>query len=244
MYPVLYTIKDTEMINLNKPIPLLAVEKQGLDKSVLQDLRRRIVAWDYPPDFQLVEETLSEEYRVSRSPIRQALSHLVAEGLVIHLPRRGFRVKQLQIKDVEELYEFRFALEAQIVKGLAQRGLPQIIYQSLYNTWCDIENKRTLSWGQLAALDEDFHTQLAEAYGNQLLLSQIKSINERIFVFREIDFQSAGRLVATQKEHLEILERLAARDQEGVEKILQKNLFSGLGNVETMMMRLISKSYL
>ncbi len=219
-------------------------EKQGLDKSVLQDLRRRIVAWEYPPDFQLIEESLCEVYQVSRSPIRQALSHLVAEGLVIHLPRRGFRVKQLQIKDVEELYEFRFALEAQILKNLAQRGLPQEVYQQLYTTWSDIENKRQLSWVELAALDEIFHTTLAEVYGNALLLSQIKSINERIFVFREIDFQSQGRLEATQKEHLEILERLVARDSEGVEKILKRNLFSGLGNVETMMMKLISKSYL
>ncbi len=113
----------------------------GLDKSVVQDLRRKIVAWDYPPDFQLIEETLCEMYGVSRSPIRQALSHLVAEGLVVHLPRRGFRVKQLHIKEIEELYEFRFALEMHIVRGLSQRGLPQDVYESLYHTWSDIEDK-------------------------------------------------------------------------------------------------------
>lgn len=228
-------IKNTQQPKSDKP---------GLDKSVLQDLRRRIVAWDYPPDFQLIEEVLCETYQVSRSPIRQALSHLVAEGLVVHIPRRGFRVKQLHIKDIEELYEFRFAIELLIAKGLAQRGLPQDIYQHLYQTWFEIEDKRSISWSELASLDEEFHTKLAEAYGNQLLLLQIHSINERIFVFREIDFQSEGRLEATQKEHLEILERLAARDQEGVEKILQRNLYAGLGNVETMMMKLISKSYL
>ena len=219
------------------------VKEEGLDKSVLQDLRRRIVAWEYPPDFQLVEESLCEVYHVSRSPIRQALSHLVAEGLVTHLPRKGFRVKQLRIKDIEELYEFRFAIELHIAKGLAGRGIPEEVYQLLYQTWADIENKQTLSWAELACLDEEFHTKLAEAYGNELLLSQIHSINERIFVFRELDFQMEARLEATQKEHLEILERLVARDQEGVEKILQRNLYSGLGNVETMMMKLISKSY-
>ncbi len=216
----------------------------GLDKSVVQDLRRKIVAWDYPPDFQLIEETLCEMYGVSRSPIRQALSHLVAEGLVVHLPRRGFRVKQLHIKEIEELYEFRFALEMHIVRGLSQRGLPQDVYESLYHTWSDIEDKQDLTHGQLAELDEAFHTSLTAAYGNQLLLAEMKAINERIFVFREIDFKSQGRLEETQTEHLEILERLAARDQQGVERILQRNLFSGLGNVETAIIQLIAKSYL
>lgn len=216
----------------------------GLDKSVVQDLRRKIVAWDYPPDFQLVEESLCEIYGVSRSPIRQALSHLVAEGLVVHLPRRGFRVKQLHIKEIEELYEFRFALEMHIVRGLSQRGLPQDVYESLYHTWSNIENKQTLTHSQLAQLDEDFHTALTAAYGNQLLLAEMRAINERIFVFREIDFKSSGRLEETQTEHLEILERLVARDRQGVEKILQRNLFSGLGNVETAIIQLIAKSYL
>ncbi len=96
----------------------------------------------------------------------------------------------------------------------------------------------------MAELDEAFHTSLTAAYGNQLLLAEMKAINERIFVFREIDFKSQGRLEETQTEHLEILERLAARDQQGVERILQRNLFSGLGNVETAIIQLIAKSYL
>ncbi|GBU09226.1 GntR family transcriptional regulator [Gammaproteobacteria bacterium] len=218
--------------------------QEGLDKSVLQDLRRKIVAWDYPPDFQLIEESLCSIYGVSRSPIRQALSYLVAEGLVVHLPRKGFRVKQLHLKEIEELYEFRCALETHIVKGLAARGLPQDVYEQLYLTWSSIERKQSLTCSELAQLDEDFHTSLAIAYGNQLLISEINAINERIFVFRELDFKSEGRIEETQIEHLKILERLVARDSLGVENILQRNLFSGLGNVEKGVMHLISKSYL
>ena len=61
-------------------------------RDLVRTLRQRIVAWQYPPQFQLIEEALAQEFGVSRSPIRQALMHLSAEGLLQRLPRRGFRV--------------------------------------------------------------------------------------------------------------------------------------------------------
>lgn len=217
---------------------------ESLVKPVLQDIRRKIVAWEFPPNFQLVEERLCEIYNVSRSPIRQALTHLEAEGLVEKRPRIGFFVKQVLLHDVEELYELRFALELQIVKGLVNKEFPEETHQKLFNIWSKVSVDQNLSAEQLAFMDEEFHTELAKAHGNQMILNQIRLINERIFVFREVDFRQEGRLLDTQKEHLEILRRIIAKDLEYLEKLLQKNLFSGLGNVKTAVIQLIAKSYI
>ena len=219
------------------------LQNESLVKPVLQDLRRKIVTWEFPPNLQLVEERLCEIYKVSRSPIRQALTHLAAEGLVEKRPRIGFFVKQVLLHDVEELYELRFALELQVVKGLIHKELPETTHQKLFNVWSTVSKDQNLTTTQLALMDEEFHTELAKAHGNKMILNQIQLINERIFVFREVDFRQEGRLLDTQKEHLEILRRIIAKDLDYMEKLLQKNLFSGLGNVKTAVIQLIAKSY-
>ncbi|HBO38232.1 MAG TPA: hypothetical protein DD638_06175 [Pasteurellaceae bacterium] len=220
------------------------LQSESLVKPVLQDIRRKILTWEFPPHFQLIEERLCQTYNVSRSPIRQALTHLEAEGLVEKRPRIGFFVKQVLLHDIEELYELRFALEWQVVKGLVNKELPEKTHQKLFNCWSKTDIEQNLSAEQLALLDEEFHTELAKAHGNKMILNQIRLINERIFVFREIDFRQEGRLADTQKEHLEILRRIIAKDLEYLEKILQKNIFSGLGNVKTAVIQLIAKSYI
>lgn len=213
-------------------------------KQVVMDIKRKIVSWEYPTNHQLVEEKLSEQYQVSRSIIRQALTFLEAEDFVQKAPRRGVFVRQLQLQDVENLYEYRYALELQVVKGLSCKSLSEDLYKELFITWSNISAEDNLSPSKLAKLDEDFHTKLAKEYGNKLIYKQLNNINERLFIFREIDFQQEGRLEETKKEHLEIIKLIFAKDVAQVEAKLHENVFSGLGNVEVSIMRLLAKSYL
>lgn len=213
-------------------------------KQLVRTLRRRIVAWQYPPQFQLIEETLAQEFGVSRSPIRQALTHLAAEGLVERLPRRGFRVRQMQLRDVEELYEFRLALELQVVRGLAHKGLPQEDLFRLQAMWQNPATLAEKSLSELAELDEAFHAGLAAAYGNQLILKHLMAINERLYAFREIDFQQHSRLEDTSEEHGRILHAIVSRNVSQACDLLKHNIHSGLGNVENAIVQLVARSYL
>ncbi len=217
---------------------------QNRTQQVIMDIKRKIVTWEYPTNHQLVEEKLSDEYDASRSIIRQALTFLEAEDFVKKIPRRGFFVQQLQLQDVENLYEYRYALELQVVKGLSRKSLSENLYKELFITWSNISDADGLSSSDLAKMDEDFHTKLAKEYGNELIYKQLNNINERLFIFREIDFQQEGRLEDTKKEHLEIIKLIFAKDITQVELKLHENVFSGLGNVEASMMRLLAKSYL
>lgn len=215
-----------------------------LIRDLVRELRRRILAWEYPPQRQLTEESLCQEFGVSRSPIRQAMTHLAAEGLLERLPRKGFRVKQLQLRDVEELYELRLALEIQVVQSLAAKGLPEATLSELHTVWSNPDALAGASISALASQDEAFHSALAEAHGNRLIQNQLEKINERLFAFREIDFSKTDRLSSTCDEHLRLLAAIVARDATAATNLVRKNIHSGLGNVETAIVHLVARSYL
>ena len=213
-------------------------------RDLVRTLRQRIVAWQYPPQFQLIEEALAQEFGVSRSPIRQALMHLSAEGLLQRLPRRGFRVQQLQLRDVEDLYEFRLALEVQVVRVLAHKGVPEATLFQLQAMSQDSPNLASRAVSELAALDESFHATLAEAHGNRMIIQQLKAINERLFAFREIDFKQFDRLDSTCDEHNRLLHALLSHDVEQACELIRLNINSALGNVENTIVQLVARSYL
>ncbi len=220
-----------------------AVASTSRVKTIVLTLRRRILDWSYPPRHQLTEESLCAEFGVSRSPIRQALTQLATEGLLEREPHRSFRVRQLLLSDVEDLYEFRFAIEAQAVRRLAEEGLPKEVEMRLKGHWSDPEKLTHAEGKILVELDETFHAELVAAHGNRLLSEQIKRINERLYAFREFDFSHNDRVRSTCEEHIAILDRIASGDGQGAVDLLRQNISSGLANVEITIVHLLARSH-
>lgn len=212
-------------------------------KQIVLTLRRRILDWSYPPRHQLTEESLCAEFGVSRSPIRQALTELATEGLLERDPHQSYRVRQLLLADVEDLYEFRYAIEVQAVRCLAREGLPKDTETRLRNQWSSVDKLENLAKHSLASLDETFHADLVTAHGNHLMIEQIRRINERLYAFREFDFSHNTRAQSTCDEHTAILDRIAALDEEGAVDVLRQNITSGLNNVETTIVHLLARSH-
>ncbi len=80
-----------------------------------------IVRWRYPPGASLRETDLAAEYGASRSPVREALRILELQGLVVHAPRRGFKVKQYTADDLRHLYRLRAQLEGEVIDALSTK---------------------------------------------------------------------------------------------------------------------------
>src|SRR4029077_5937351 len=95
-----------------------------ISTSLIATLKERIVTWRYPPEFRLTEDALCREFGVSRSPVREALRVLATTGYVRRTDTRGYAVRQVNVKEVEELYEVRLALELYVVEMVATRGVP------------------------------------------------------------------------------------------------------------------------
>lgn len=218
-------------------------KKRGLTEVIIESLKERILNWEYPPGHRLTEDQLCKEYNVSRSPVREALHRLETGGFIERLPRRGYVVKQLDLRGVEELYELRLALELLVVERLCERGAAKSILDELSNTWRGIQNNPPASIEEMPGLDRQFHESLAAAIDNEILLNELKLINDRLSIFRVLDFQISQRIESTCREHLAILDRIANRDIDGARKSMRNNVEAGCNNVEVVIKEALAKAH-
>jgi DNA-binding GntR family transcriptional regulator len=219
-------------------------ESQDLTAKLVATLKERIVRWEYPPGHRLTEEALCQEFGVSRSPVRAALTALAEKRLIDKVPHRSYTVKQPDIQEVDELYAIRLALELYVVEYLAEHGMPEKQWQELYQTWQAILDEPHGDNEELATMDEHFHQTLAEATDNKTLLHRLRALNERLHVFRMTDFTAPGRVANTCRQHLEILERIRVKDAAGARRAIRSNIEEGRNNIESAIKEALVRAYL
>ncbi len=144
-------------------------------------IRKKILSGEYPPGHFLMTEALSGEIKVSRTPVREALHKLSAEGLVSISPRLGASVKKMDVKEFREMCELRLALEGHTA-GLAALNHNQADLREIRFA---LEEMRTLTERIVASKKEDafikdlsredirFHIAIMDAAKNDLIKSEI-----------------------------------------------------------------------
>jgi DNA-binding GntR family transcriptional regulator len=219
----------------------------NLSSSIVTTLKEQIVHWHYPPDHRLTEDELCKTFSVSRSPVREALRVLAADGFVTKLPNRSYAVKQYTIEEIGELYEVRLALELYTVERLAsKKQTTQLAAElaDLKQTWTELLKESSKKPEEFAILDTLFHDTLARALGNKSLLRHLRTINERLRLFRMLDFERRDRAEHTCHQHLEILERIRVKDQQGARAAMQKNIEEGRRLIPTTIKDALARAYL
>ena len=215
----------------------------SLSASIVATLKERIIAWQYPPEHRLTEEALCREFGVSRSPVREALRVLATNGLVRRLANRGYAVRQVNLTEIEELYDVRLALELFAVETLVEAGAPTRALATLEQTWEDLRREPARKGEELADLDTNFHETLAALIGNDTLLRQLQAINERLLVFRMIDFAEPDRVESTCAQHLDILARIRGRDAVGARSAVRRNIDEARRIVRTTLKEALARAY-
>src|SRR5437868_13286599 len=94
---------------------MLAISKSTIATQIVEELRRRIIAGDYRAGMKLQQEQIAQELGVSRSPVREALRQLEAEGLVILISQKGAEVAPISASEVAEMFEIRLQLEPHLL---------------------------------------------------------------------------------------------------------------------------------
>jgi len=216
----------------------------NLSLEIVATLEEQIIRWEYLPGRRMTEEELCQKFGVSRSPVREALRILAAKGLIDQMPHRGYQVKQPDIREIDELYEVRLALELYVVEQLAGGEIRKEALAELKRVWQAALHEPAKSSEELAKMDETFHETLAEALGNKTFLQQLRAIDERLFILRMIDFTSPERATNTCWQHLDILERIMAGDVPGAREAVRRNIEDGRNNVETSVKGALARAYL
>jgi DNA-binding GntR family transcriptional regulator len=214
-------------------------KKVKLSAQVEETLRNRILNLEYPHHYILVEEALCNEFSVSRSPVREALRMLEASGMIHRMKNRSYVVKQISQTGVKELYEVRLALEKYVVEKLChQEDSDELVQLLIY--W---QNFDTESGQDLSTIDRHFHETLAEIYGNKTILDELRQINDRLRVFREVDFAKSNRVQSTKEQHLELLKAIHSGDVVNALKYIEININEGLDNAIEALKQAILRAY-
>ncbi len=203
-------------------------------------LKYRLLNGDFPINRRLVEGTLAEQLDVSRTPVREALSRLHAEGLVTRLPEGGFAPAAPDLHSISELYEIRRALEFSALYRGEHDG-DQL--SELRDEWKELQNStpETESGPEFVLKDESFHINLATAAGNRNLVDMLNGVNERIRIVRMHDFLTADRVQKTIEEHLAIVSHLLTDGEKRAGEALSEHLEISEQVVEQRAARAISR---
>lgn len=208
------------------------------------ELKRRLLSGEFPLNVRLGEERLASLIGMSRTPIREALFRLHAEGLVERWPDGGFRPVAPDVSVMREIYEVRAALEVAAIRRPSLVGTvhDRELLEALRADWLqlveDVDHEPDPGF---VAVDESFHVALAEAAGNSVLVDQLRLLNDRIRVVRMQDFMVEGRIRTTVVEHLQILDALLAGDAATAEELLSTHIGVSIGVVEDRVRRAISR---
>ncbi len=191
-------------------------------EAVMEAIRRG----DYVPGARLREEEVGARLSLSRTPVREALRRLEAEGIVEHQPRSGAVVRQLSHAEVVELYEMRVVLERTAAEMAAKHGT-EAEFDTLAALNRQIAEERT-NPARAAAINQAFHRGLYLAGRNRFLLDAARGLNNALLLLGPTTFTDAERIDTVVSQHAAIIEALDACDPEAAGAAAEAHLQTSL----------------
>jgi DNA-binding GntR family transcriptional regulator len=206
---------------------LRAARRVRVKDDVLAVLREAIVAGEFAPGEHLGETDLAERLQVSRGPVRDALSTLAHEGLVVVEPHKGATIPLLSRRDVEELYSLRLALEV-LAGQQAIRNATDADLTAMSAALGPIE-EALAGRDRRAVTEADlrFHDAFYRASHHQRLETTWQSIRSQVSLclFSRNTVATTSREVALD-EHANLIRLLADRDEAGLTDAIREHLSS------------------
>jgi DNA-binding GntR family transcriptional regulator len=143
-------------------------------------LKRAILTCTLAPGTELREALLAEDFQLGRTPVRGALGRLVQDGFVEVRPRKGYRVTDLKVTDVNEVFELRLMLEPASCELAATRA-PRPAIRALHDlAHAEYDHTDPDSYERFLVDNREFHVRLADAAGNHRLARSIRTLLEEM----------------------------------------------------------------
>ena len=208
----------------NKLSPIELDSYQPLREVVCDALRDAIVKGTLKPGERLMEIKLAEELGVSRTPVREAVRKLELEGYVIMIQRRGTYVANMSIRDINEIFEIRTALES-LSNGLAAERITEEELEQLQRLLVTIGGYiKSGDMEKIVETDIEFHELLYKAARNNRLVGIISNLREQLTRFRTISMSFPGRIETTLEEHRAIVEAIAQGDVKAAKRAAERHM--------------------
>ncbi|MBP0484544.1 GntR family transcriptional regulator [Sagittula salina] len=217
----------------DRPGPDTARPLQGQSayERLCEDIRSGVLR----PGARLLETEIAERLQVSRTPVREAIRRLEAEGLVDHQPRTGAVVRKLDYPEIMELYEMRTVLEGTAAR-LAARAASDMELEELRRINTEMEES-TGDPHALVRLNRQFHARLMDAARNRFLLKAASAVEKTLLIIGRSNMELPDRAREAVMEHASVVAGLTARDGIGAETAMRAHL----ENAQLARLRLLRK---
>jgi DNA-binding GntR family transcriptional regulator len=200
--------------------------RRALYEDVAERLRAQIFARQLEPGAWIDEMKLAAQYGISRTPLREALKVLAAEGLVTMKPRRGAYVAEMSRDDVTQIYHLLALLESDAASDVARRASDaQIAHlQQLHERL----EKQVRQRDAFFRTNEAFHLTLLDIAGNRWRTQIVTDLRKVMKLNRHHSLFKQGRLSDSLAEHRVLMAALAAREPAKAARLMREHFTNGL----------------
>jgi DNA-binding GntR family transcriptional regulator len=202
-----------------------------LSQKVYRVLKTEIVKGFLEPGTKLLEDKIATQMGVSRTPIREAIQKLAAEGLIKIAPNQTLIVTEISLEDIKEVLQIRGVLEGLAARIAAKKinkqeveELEKIIAQmSLHVTKEDLSS--------YCKVDDEFHNLILHICGNKWIIQIRDNLSNFIYRFRIKSLSVPGRLKCSFEEHRKIMESLQKHNSIEAERLSQLHMENTIINI-------------
>lgn len=209
------------------PFPIRSLKRENLGNQVFEQVKEIIVRGEIPAGKRMIESEIAASMGISRTPVREAVHKLEAEGLLQPLPRGGYVVRGLALPDIEETFEIRSILESFAAYLAANRHsgkeiLPLEKKMEEFQRYLDRDNLK-----ELTRINTEFHELLYALSRSQRLIKMINDLRDEIYFLRKIILRSVDMARLSNKDHREIIKAIKKREAKRVERLVRDHILRG-----------------
>ncbi|MEC9491745.1 GntR family transcriptional regulator [Flexistipes sp.] len=205
------------------------LESKPLRERIADRLRSDIIKGTYKDGERLVEPKLAEMLGISRTPIREALRQLENEGFVEIVPRKGAVVKELTLKDIDDLYAIKANLEGlaakQTTENISEKDIEKL--KSINEKFYRISSGKTNIIEEYLKYNLDFHNMFIVLSKNHKLIEILKGLDKNFQRLKSILVSKSDRAEEARIEHEEIIKAFATKDPDLAEKTVRWHIENG-----------------
>jgi len=176
---------------------------------------------DLAPGTRLRETDLAAQLGISRTPVREAIRLLEADGLVVHVPRAGASVRKLDYSEVMELYEMRAVLEGTAAR-MAARSASELEIAELEAMNADMSVAGNDE--ALRTLNRQFHDAMFNAAKNRFLVTTMAALSRTLIVLGPTTLAEPERATQAIEEHARLLDAIRRGDADGAEREMRAHI--------------------
>lgn len=200
-----------------KPIPLLS------DRAY-ERIKHEIISCSIAPGTEVSEAQLCTQFRLGKAPVRMALTRLAHDGLVRAIPRRGYMVMPVTLKDIQDVFELRLMLEPAAARMAAGRVDAQRLRTLDDICRAGYQHGDARSIARFLEANKAFHVTVAQAAGNARLVDSIERLHDEMTRLLHLGLGLRNRSQEVQHEHRSLVKALVRGDGGTAEKICREQI--------------------